>query len=151
MGRKGELNRYQVQQSQLDSLVKLIYDKHPSSGYRTINSMILSKTEYSYCDLSVLKSMQRLGIKSRARKKKYDRIGNEHKVFPNILARKFKSSKPFEKIATDITLLRHKGKKYYFSCYLDLFNNEVLEWDIRDKEDNLLILRPLKRLLEKKG
>jgi len=130
--------------------VKLIYDKHPSLGYRAINAVISSKTGYSYCDLSVLKSMQRLGIKSRARKKKYTRVGDEHKVFHNILAREFRSSRPFEKIVTDITLLRYKGKRYYFSCYLDLFNNEILEWDISDKEDNLLILSPLKRLLEKK-
>lgn len=94
--------------------------------------------------------MQRLGIKSCAKPKKYTNLGHEHKIFPNVLSREFKSSTPFEKIVTDITLLTHKGKKYHLACYLDLFNNEILEWGISEKEDNLLILMPLKRLLEKK-
>jgi hypothetical protein len=54
--------------------------------------------------------MQRLGLKSRAKPKRYTHLGHEHKVFPKILARKFRSAMPFEKIVTDITLLKHKGK-----------------------------------------
>ena len=148
--RKGILNQYQVQQGKIDSIVKRIYDKHSSLGYRAINALILERTMHKYCDLSILKSMQRLGIQSKARKKRYTRDGQEHKIFPNVLARKFNGTKPFEKIATDITQFRFKGKRYYFSCYLDLFNNEILEWDVKDMEDNLLVLKPLERLLKSK-
>lgn len=95
--------------------------------------------------------MKRLGIRSLARRKKYNfKKGSEHKIFPNILNRNFQSNKPFEKIATDITHLNYKGKKYYLACFLDLFNKEILEWNVQDKEDNYLILEPMKRLLKKK-
>jgi transposase InsO family protein len=148
--RRGQLNRYQMQQRKLDLLVKSIHEKHPSLGYHAINELMRNKTEYKCCDFSILRSMQRLGIKSRAKPKRYTRLGHEHRIFPNILARKFRSATPFEKIATDITLLKHKGKRYYLACYLDLFNNEILEWDISEKEDNFLVLRPLQRLFKRK-
>jgi len=148
--RKGKLNRYQVEQKKLDELVKAIHEKHPSLGYHALNSKILGQVRYKCCDSCVLKSMQRLGIKSHAKPKKYTNLGHEHKVFPNVLARKFRSAKPFEKIVTDITLLKHKGKKYHLACYLDLFNNEILAWNMSEKEDNMLILKPLERLLETK-
>jgi transposase InsO family protein len=148
--RRGKLNRYQIQQRKLDRLVQPIHEKHPSLGYHAIGELIRDKIQYKCCDSSVLRSMQRLGLKSRAKPKRYTHLGHEHKVFPNILARKFRSAMPFEKIVTDITLLKHKGKRYYLACYLDLFNNEILEWNISEKEDNFLVLKPLQRLLKRK-
>ncbi|GAV22943.1 IS3 family transposase, partial [Carboxydothermus pertinax] len=151
LGRKDTLNRYQQQQANLDNLVKEIHSKHPSYGYRSVRAAILRSTGWKVSNISVLKSMKRLGIKSLARRKKYNfKKGSEHKIFPNILNRDFQSNKPFEKIATDITHLNYKGKKYYLACYLDLFNNEILEWNVQDKEDNYLILEPMERLLKNK-
>jgi transposase InsO family protein len=139
-----------VQQRKVDVLVKSLHEKHPSLGYHALNAVILGKIGYLCCDLCILRSMQRLGVKSHAKPKKYTNLGYEHKVFPNILDREFKSAVPFEKLVTDITLLGYKGKKYYLACYLDLFNNEILEWDISEKQDNILILKPLEKLLERK-
>lgn len=146
--RKGKQNRYEVQQRKLDIVVKSVHEKHPSLGYRALNAVIIENINYKCCDLCVLKSMQRLNIKSHAKPKKYTYLGHEHKVFPNILNRRFMNNSPFEKIVTDITQIKHRGKKYHLVCYLDLFNNEIVEWGISDKEDNLLILKPLRRLLE---
>ena len=55
-----------------------------------------------------------------------------------------------EKIVTDVTYIKYRGKWYYLAAYLDLFNNEVLEWELSDTFDNFLVMRPAQRLLKKK-
>jgi len=72
----------------------------------------------------------------------------EHESHPNHLNRKFRTDKPFQKIVSDITFIKHRGKWHYFSCFLDLFNNEIIEWQLSDKADNHLVIQPAKRLLE---
>ena len=56
---------------------------------------------------------------------------------------------PTQKIVTDVTYLQHKGKWYYFACYLDLLNNEILDWELSDTFDNFLVMKSAKRILEK--
>ena len=36
-----------------------------------------------------------------------------------------------QKIVTDVTYIKHNGKWYYLAGYLDLFNNEILEWELK--------------------
>ena len=52
-------------------------------------------------------------------------------------------------IVTDVTYIKNKGKWYYLACYLDLFNNEILDWELSDTFDNFLVIKPAKRILEK--
>lgn len=149
--RKNQLNRYEKQQRELDFLVKDIYEKHPTAGYHTIRGLILQETGWRVSALSVFRSMKRLDIRSCTRKKfhYYNTVGTEHERFPNILSRKFKSQEPYKKIVTDVTYIKHHGKWYYFACYLDLFNNEILEWELDTVFDNFLVINPAERLLQK--
>jgi len=94
--------------------------------------------------------MKRLGVKGFVRKRKCPLpIGNEHKRYSNILNRKFSSDKPLKKIVTDVTYIRYKGKWYYLACFMDLYNNEIVEWELSNVFDNYLIMKPAKRLLER--
>ena len=89
-------------------------------------------------DVSVWKSMKRLGIKGYDRKQKSPASeGAEHDKYPNILNRKFYSDKPMQKVVTDVTYIKHKGKWHYLACYLDLFNNEIIDYELSDTFDNL--------------
>lgn len=54
-----------------------------------------------------------------------------------------------KKAASDITYIKYCGKWFYLVCYLDLFNNEIVEWQLSDSFDNLLVIQSAKRLLEK--
>ena len=54
-----------------------------------------------------------------------------------------------QKVVTDVTYIKHKGKCHYFACYLDLFNNEILDYELSDAFDNFLVMKPAKRILEK--
>ena len=149
--RKNQLNRYEKQQCELDFLVKDIHENHPTAGYHTIRGLILQETGWMVSALSVFKSMKRLGIRSCTRKKyiHYRSVGNEHIKHPNILSRRFKSNEPYKKIVTDVTYIKYHGKWYYFACYLDLYNNEILEWELSTVFDNFLVINPAKRLLKK--
>ncbi len=55
-----------------------------------------------------------------------------------------------QKIVTDVTYIKYNRKWYYLAAYLDLFNNEIVEWELSDTFDNLLVMRPAERLLKKK-
>lgn len=94
--------------------------------------------------------MKRLGITGYVRKKKTrEASGEEHDRFPNILNRNFRADKPMQKIVTDVTFIEHRGRWFYLACYLDLFNNEILDYELGDTFDNLLVMKPAKRILEK--
>ena len=54
-----------------------------------------------------------------------------------------------QKIVTDVTYIKHRNKWYYLACYLDLFNNEILDYELADIFDNFLVMKPAKRILEK--
>ena len=127
--RKGSLNHYEKQQQELDYYVADIHSHYPSQGYRSIADTLLNQYGWVVSDVSVFKSMKRLGIKGYVRKQKNPAtIGAEHNRFANILNREFSSDKPLQKIVTDVTYIKNKGKWYYLACYLDLFNNEILDW-----------------------
>ena len=144
------MNRYEQQQLELDYYVADIHSHYPSQGYRSIADILLNEYGWIVSDVSVLKSMQRLGIKGFVRKQNRPAvIGNEHNRFSNILNRNFHSQKPMQKIVTDVTYIKNKGKWYYFACYLDLFNNEIVDWELSDTFDNFLVMKPAKRILEK--
>lgn len=137
-------------QRDLDLLIQDIHQQNPTFGYRTTRDSLILETGWKVCDISVWRSMKRLKIKGYIRKSKLpSSTGAEHVRYPNTLARSFKSRKPLEKLVTDITYIKHKGKWNYLACFLDLYNNEIIEWELSTILDNYLVINPAKRLLEK--
>ena len=148
--RKGTLNRYEQQHNELDYYVADIHSHYPSQGYRTIADTLFNMYGWVVSDITVWKSMKRLGISGYVRKQKNpDTEGAEHDKFANVLNREFYAEKPMQKIVTDVTYIKFKGKWYYLACYLDLFNNEILDYELSDVFDNFLVMKPAKRILEK--
>ena len=64
--------------------------------------------------------------------KKTVSVGAEHNRFSNVLNRDFYSEKPMQKLVTDVTYIKNKDKWYYLACYLDLFNNEIVDCGTRE-------------------
>ena len=117
--RQGTLNRYELQQQELDYYVSDIHAHYPSQGYRSIADTLLNQYGWAVSDISVFKSMKRLGISGFIRKQKDSEqvgTGNEHERFPNVLNRDFYSDKPMRKIVTDVTYIKNNGKWYYLAC-----------------------------------
>jgi transposase InsO family protein len=143
-------NRYQILHQQIDHIVKEEHSKHPSYGYRSIRAVILRETGWILSGQAVLKSMHRLHIRSKARRKRYRLVGKEHTTFPNILNRQFRAPEPLTHIAADISHLHMHGKRCFLAAYLDMFSNEIVSWALGRKEDMALVLEPLKTLLRSK-
>lgn len=75
--------------------------------------------------------MKQLHLKSTVRIKKYKSYrGEVGKIAPNILKRNFKAEKPNEKWVTDVTEFSLFGKKLYLSPILDLYNGEIISYNI---------------------
>lgn len=94
--------------------------------------------------------MKRLNITGYVRKSANPIVpGAEHNRYANILNRQFYADKPMQKVVTDVTYIKHKSKWYYLACYIDLFNREILDYELGDTFDNYLVMKPAKRILEK--
>ena len=146
--RAGQLNRYEKTHKILDSYVLDIHSHHPMMGYRQIRDKLYLEFGWIVSDPTVWKSMKRLRIHGYTRRRKATATGTnlEHIRYANVLNRKFKAEKPMQKIVTDVTYIKHNGKWYYLAGYLDLFNNEILEWELSDTFDNFLVMKPAERL-----
>lgn len=98
--------------------------------------------------------MHDCGLKSLVRVKKYKSYKGQHgKIAGNRLKRNFEAKKPFQKWVTDVTEFTVAGKKLYFSPILDLYNSEIISYNIserpnfnqvRDMLQKALVLLPSK-------
>ena len=116
---------------EIKELIKSIYYKDKGrSGYRRITDE-LNTDGLIINHKTVLRLMKLLGLKSLIRVKKYKSYkGEQGKIAPNILARKFKATAPNQKWATDITEFNVSGQKLYLSPIIDLFNQEIISYEL---------------------
>lgn len=149
--RSGRINQYEQFRRILDSYVSDIHTHHPMMGYRSIRDTIALEFGWFVSDPSVWSSMKRLKIHGYTRRKKNPSAGSgmEHMRYPNLLQRNFKATAPMQKVVTDVTYIKFGGKWFYLAAYLDLYNNEILEWELSDTFDNLLVMKPAERLLKR--
>ena len=73
-----------------------------------------------------------LNIKSKAKHYKYKKHGEESIKYQNIVNGNWKTTRPFEIIVSDTTSFWFKSKKYDWTFYLDVFNNEIVGSDVRE-------------------
>ena len=118
----------------MKELIKSIYHKHKGRyGYRRITDELNSKA-IIINHKTVLRLMKLLGLKSLIRVKKYKSYkGEQSKITPNILARNFKAEAPNQKWATDITEFNVSGNKLYLSPIIDLFNQEIISYELTER------------------
>jgi len=99
-------------------------------GYRRI-TLEMHNRGYLINHKLVQKLMRKNGLKCEIRRKKYKSYKGEiGKVAPNILKRDFKSNEPLKKLVTDVTEFAVKDEKVYLSPILDLYNGEIIAYDL---------------------
>jgi len=102
---------------------------HGRYGYRRI-TLELRKT-HKINHKTVLRLMREMGLFCRVRMKKYNSFrGEVGKTAPNLLQRNFKADKPNQKWVTDVTEFSLFGIKLYLSPIIDLFNGEVVAYNL---------------------
>ena len=73
-----------------------------------------------------------LNVKSKAKHYKYKKPGEQSIKFGNIINGNWDTKRPFEKIVSDTTKIWFKRKPYDWTFYLDVFNNEIVGYDVRE-------------------
>jgi len=135
---------------QLKEVIKSTYSVHKGRyGYRRI-TLSIRKDGYKVNQKTVYRLMGDLGLKSSIRVKKYRSYRGEHgKIAQNVLERNFKAAKPFQKWSTDVTEFRVKDKKLYLSPIIDLFNQEIISYNLSDRPNFHGIMDMLDRAIGK--
>ena len=134
----------------IKELIRSIYHKHKGRyGYRRITDELNNKG-IIINHKTVLRLMKLLELKSVIRLKKYKSYkGNQGRVAPNILERNFKASAPNQKWATDITEFNVSGKKLYLSPIIDLFNQEIISYELTERPVFNQVVIMLKKAFKK--
>jgi transposase InsO family protein len=130
--------------------IGVIYHRHKGRyGYRRVHAEL----GHEKCHLNpktVQKLMSKLNLKSTVRPKRYQSYkGPEGKATPNLLERKFSAAKPNQKWVTDVTEFNILGQKVYLSPVLDLYNQEIICYEIADRPQMSMVMLMLEKAFKK--
>lgn len=111
--------------------IRTIFDQHKGRyGYRRITAVIRQEG-HRINHKTVQRLMRKLQLKSYVRLKKYRAYrGQLGHVAPNVLERNFDAQRPNEKWVTDVTEFNVRGQKLYLSPILDLYNGEIVAYQV---------------------
>ncbi|WP_321300350.1 IS3 family transposase [Marinifilum fragile] len=130
--------------------IQEIYHKYKGRyGYRRI-TLALKHLGFCINHKTVSRLMSELGLKSRIRIKKYKSYrGKQGKTAPNLLARDFKADGMYQKWVTDITEFKVAGQKLYLSPILDLYNREIISYQLSESPNFKQVACMLKKAFRK--
>ncbi|URJ49080.1 IS3 family transposase [Paenibacillus polymyxa] len=130
------------------ALVKKVYEQYNGVyGYRQIQLFLQHDHGVWMNHKKVLRLMQVLGIRSQIRRKHRCNYASSTKgrVAKNLLKQDFKADKPNQKWVTDITQYRVGDCWLYLSAIKDLFNNEIIAYQMSHRNDNELVLQTFRQ------
>ncbi len=94
--------------------------------------------------------MSEMGLQCLLRMKKYRSYrGKVGKIAPNLLVRNFSATKPNEKWVTDVTEFHLHGEKLYLSPILDLYNGEIIAYNVEERPVYPLVSKMLDKAFER--
>lgn len=131
----------------LKASIQAVYERHKGRyGYRRITAE-LGRCGQVVNHKAVQRLMQDLGLKSLVRPKKYRSYRGEVTSTPNLLNRQFTAAQPNEKWVTDVTEFNVRGEKLYLSPVMDLFNGEIVAYEMHERPLFPLVGNMLKKAL----
>lgn len=130
--------------------IKNLYHQHKGRlGYRRITLLLRGQGQIIN-HKTVLRLMQLLKLKSVIRVKKYKSYkGQQGTIAPNLLNRSFKADGPNQKWATDVTEFNVSGKKLYLSPVIDLYNQEIVSYELSESPNFKTVMAMLDKALKK--
>jgi transposase InsO family protein len=113
-----------------------IREEHKDFGYRRIKGE-LGNRGFKVNKKKVQRIVRKLGLQVTSfthKSRKYSSYrGKVGKVAPNLINRDFHADRPLQKWTTDITEFSLFGKKLYLSPILDMFNGEIISYNISER------------------
>ena len=113
-----------------DEITSIYHENKGRYGYRRI-TLELNNRGYRINHKTVKRLMKELGLQCFVRVQKYKSYkGEVGKTCDNLLNREFEAEKPNQKWVTDVTEFKVHGEKLYLSPIVDLFNGEIISFNI---------------------
>jgi putative transposase len=135
---KDNVQQYELNREFYMERIKEVHHAHSSYGYHAIASIIRNETGLVFSDNIIHKCCKFLGIKSKTKhyKVNYEKSGDEHKTYPNMIYNHWNAKRPMEIVVTDMTCIRHRNKLYDLVLYMDTFNNEIISYSYTDEHNS---------------
>ncbi len=132
----------------LKSLIQSIQEQHKGRyGYRRITAALRNEG-WTVDGKTVLRLMNELGLKCTVRERKYKSYrGPVGLAAANTLDRQFVAEQPNQKWVTDVTEFKVGSQKLYLSPVLDLYNGEIVAYQLDDRPRYALVGRMLEKAL----
>ena len=117
--------------------IKSIFHEHKGRyGYRRVTAEMRNRG-FGINHKTVQRLMIDMCLKSQIRKVRYRSYkGEVGRIAPNVINREFVAHAPNRKWATDVTQINIGSEKLYLSPILDMFNGEIISYNI-SKSPNL--------------
>ena len=123
-------DKYKVEKEEITAIY---HENQGRYGYRRI-TLEMRNRGYVINHKTVTRLMKELGLKCMVRIKKYRSYKGEiGKVAPDLIKRDFKADAPNRKWTTDITEFSLFGRKMYLSPVLDMYNGEIISYNISER------------------
>ncbi len=136
---------YPIPSTRYRSTVNRIY------GYRRVKVWLNRTYQLKINHKRVQRLMKEMGMQAVIRKKRpYYGKKEAYVISENHLNRNFKDSKPNEKWVTDITYMIFNGQRLYLSASKDLYNNEIVSYQISRRNDLKLVMDTIKKARKKR-
>jgi len=124
-----KLDREDPDRERMELVQEAYETSHKVYGYRRITLWLKLKRALVINHKAVLRLMNKLNIRSRARKrkryKKLEEIGTYH-CYPNVLNRDFVATRPNQKWVTDVTYVMPQDGWAYLSTIKDLYDGFIV-------------------------
>ena len=132
-------------------LFRQYYLKHPSHGYRWLNAKFKLDLGQNMSDTYAQQCCAFAGIRSVSKRCKYTKPGKKYKKYPNLLLADLAINQPYQVVVSDMTAFWANKDYYELTLYMDLFNNEIIAYDVSTvKGDRTTYVNGLNELIEKK-
>ena len=125
-----DISQYERDRNELARLIEAKHKDKPSYGYHALAKAIRDDTGWVFSDNLCHKACRHLGIRSKAKHYQWRKSGDEHEAYGNAIRGDWRASHPLQKIASDMTVLAHRGRLYEWTIFLDAYNNSIIAWDI---------------------
>ena len=117
-------------------------------GYRRVHIWLERKGIYRN-PKTILRVMQKYGLLSVIRRKKYRNYGDYLHKYPNLLNRDFSAERPNQKWVTDISYIHTKQGVLYLSIIRDLYDNSIVAYKTGTEQNINLVLSTIKEAKKK--
>jgi transposase InsO family protein len=136
--------------AELKERIRVVFTKNVANyGYRRVADALRVRGEATSRN-TIQRLMQAMELRSLVRPKvKKAFKGSLSEAAPNLMDRKFSASQMNTKWVTDVTEFNVAGGRLYLSPVMDLFNGEILDYEMSDRPKFALVTNMLRKVFRR--